>query len=258
MAGYGHLYVTMHGVWNAAAWVPETAQIGVRLLNRQLGDPSGPIVPVVDRGGVVLASNQRDLTDWNVVQTFSAEVPGVPAASWTEFTDDLANDCKTFMAAVKSLQHTGYRWTHVKIAPIEVGTGKYLAPATTYTLKAPIAGTGATAMPPQDAICASLRANVVGRRGRGRIYLPGLAVGTLSADGKVGSSARTTLANAFSDLVADLEDLPGTDLWQVRVAVMSANSTQAVLPSEVRVGDQFDTQRRREEQVGEAYTSVQL
>jgi hypothetical protein len=185
-------------------------------------------------------------------------VPGVPAASWTDYTDDLANDVRTFMMAVRGVQHTGFRWTSVKIAPIEVGTGKYLAPATTYGLKAPIAGTSATALPPQDAIVLSLRAPVVGRRGRGRIYLPAIGVSALTADGKIGSTARNTVGNAFRDLRDDIEDLPGTDLFQVRVAIMSANSLTAVLPTEVRVGDQFDTQRRREDQVSENYLSLPL
>lgn len=257
MAGYGHLYWTAHGTMGGA-WQGESAQIGLRVMLRTLGDSSGPIVPVVDRGPVELVSTLRDTTDFNITQTFRANVPGVPLASWEEVVDDMADDWLTFLGKVRTQQSTLFTWRSIKVAPIEAGTGKFLAPATVYSLKSAIAGSVATAMPPQTSVCASLRAPILGRRGRGRMYIPSLKQGMADSAGKVASAERSTLANSLKTLVKELEDSPGTDLFQTRVCIMSAASTTAVLPAEVRVGDQFDVQRRRETDVVETYTTLSL
>jgi len=258
MAGYGHFYVTAQGAYTGAAWLGETAQIGVRLIVRSIGDSSGPIVPVVDRGPVALVSEIRDLTLFSVTSTFKCDFPSAAPIDTYDFLDDVAADTHAFLNTIKASQNNLFRWNAIKIAPIEVGTGKYLAPASVYTLKTALSGGVATAMPPQTAVCVSLRSPVLGKRGRGRVYVPALKTGMADTTGKVASGERTNLANAMKQYATDLGNLPGADLFQSRLIVMSAASTTGVLPSEVRVGDQFDVQRRRETDVAENYTIVPL
>jgi hypothetical protein len=63
---------------------------------------------------------------------------------------------------------------------------------------------------------------------------------------------------AFATLIANVEDMPGTEDYGPLVSVMSANSDTAVRPSEIRCGNHFDVQRRRQHQVAEAYAITAL
>lgn len=76
--------------------------------------------------------------------------------------------------------------------------------------------------------------------------------------GTVLEATRTALMNAAATLVANLEDIPGVEDYSPVVAVMSAGSATAVRPSEIRVGNHWDVQRRRQDQAVETYSSVAL
>jgi hypothetical protein len=171
---------------------------------------------------------------------------------------DLGDDVWTFLNAIKSYVYTGFRFTHVKIAPVAVG-GAYAAPSAIYTFTTPLAGTSSTGTtPPEVALAVSLRAPVIGRRGRGRIYVPALGLTGLAADGTVSSAAQSAFAAAMVTLVGNLDNPPGVEDYGPRTSVMSATSTTAVRPSQVRVGNHFDVQRRRQHQVAESYATSTL
>lgn len=254
--GTGHLYVTAHGEF-LNAWAGEFAQMGMRIGVWPIGTASGPIRPLHDLGAPTETYNTYSTTNFDVIQQFNQDTPGVPI-SFSEFCDDLAEDFRTFLNTVKSYQSTGFRWTHLKMSPVELGTGKMRVPGSIYTLKSPLAG-GVTAMlPPEVSVALSTRAAIVGRRGRGRMYLPGLSTGVSGNDGKVPVGTRNTLAAALKQLVVDINDQPGLDTMDIRSIICSGNSTSAVIPTEVRVGDHLDAQRRRQHQVDETYTTLSL
>jgi len=101
--------------------------------------------------------------------------------------------------------------------------------------------------------------NDIGRRGRGRFYVPALSLAQIDgAGGTVVSAGAIALRDAAATLVANLENLPGTEEYSTLVAVMSAGSATAVRPSEVRVGNLWDVQKRRQDQALETYSSVAL
>lgn len=256
MAGTGHIYVTAHGEFTGY-WAGETAQVGLRVLFRNIGGESGPVIQVPDLGAPTMQYNTYDSTLFNVVEQFNQQLPGMPGLT-TEVMEDIATDVRTFLNAIRAQQATNFRWTHIKIAPIERGTGKYLAPSSIYTFKTAIAGTGASPLPPEVAVAVSLRAGIVGKRGRGRIYIPGLTANVTTSDGILGSTAKTNLSGSMHTLVKAIEDQPGLDTMDTKVVVMSAQSTTAVVPAEVRVGEHLDAQRRRQHQVSEGYTIVPL
>jgi len=92
------------------------------------------------------------------------------------------------------------------------------------------------------------------------MYIPALWSGSalLDSDGTVNSTARTAIAGYAATLVDDLDDLPGLTAYAGITCVTSVGKSTAVRPTQVRVGNHFDAQRRRQHQVTESYTEVTL
>jgi hypothetical protein len=172
---------------------------------------------------------------------------------------DLADDMWTFLNAIKGAQSNTFRWTHVKIAPIQPD-GSYAAPSAIYQFTTPLVGTVASQMaPPELALALSFRAPIIGRRGRGRMYIPALSKNAIvGTTGLVLDTVATLLRDSAATLVTNLENLPGTEDYTTLLGVMSAGSSTAVRPSQVRVGDHFDVQRRRQDQAVETYSVAAL
>jgi hypothetical protein len=109
----------------------------------------------------------------------------------------------------------------------------------------------------------SVGADILGRRGRGRMFLPGPTSNILSSAGsssygKVAAAAAGVLNTANKDLIDDLQGITGESTNQPIVVVTSAGQSTAIRPSYVRVGDHVDVQRRRQHQVTEGYTVLSL
>lgn len=97
-------------------------------------------------------------------------------------------------------------------------------------------------LPPQVALVVSLRTAMATRAGRGRFYLPPLAVSTV-ADGRLSSTAQGTVSSAVE---AFLTSLGGASL----TPVVRGRSTHTSTPiTRYDVGDVFDTQRRRRDKL---------
>lgn len=263
MPALHHIYVTAHGEWTTANWLGEKGQIGIRLpITEGANEPDkGSVFTPVENGNVELDSGTQAGTNGTLTRTWEARLGGLGSIDNADaaMQADLGDDIWTFLNAIKAYHSFYWKWTHVKIAPI-LADGSYGAPSAVYQFTTAIVGTGATpTMPPEVALAVSFRAGIIGRRGRGRIYLPGLSsTACLTGDGTVMSSCATALVNAAVTLVSNLQDIPGTEQYGPTVAVMSAGSSTAVRPSQVRVGNHFDAQRRRQHQVPESYTSGAL
>ena len=263
MATLGHVYVTAHGYFNRPIWTGESAQIGFRLpFALGTDEPAkGTTFTPLTNGDVAIDSGTQAGTNGTLTRTWTARIGGVGSTDNMDAVQqaDLGDDVWTFLNSVKSVQSVYFKWTHVKLAPI-APDGSYAAPSSVYQFTSELAGTGTgSLMPPEVAIACSFRAPIIGRRGRGRFYLPGISQGgALNTDGDILSSARTTLMNAMSTLVTNVENMSGTEDAGPIFAIGSASSTTFVRPSEVRVGAHFDAQRRRQHQVAEAYTTLPL
>lgn len=261
MPDMNHVYVTAHGSYPAGPWLGESAQIGVRLaFSPTVGAPSKGDIWTPTPGGTINADfGTQSGTNGILQRTWKARVGPVGS---TENMDagaqvDMAEDMRKFLNAVKSYQSSNFRWTHIKLSAV-TADGKTPIVSSIYNLTTPIAGSGATPMPPQVAMALSTRANLVGRRGRGRIYLPALDVALLAADGTVVSGSATLLRTAFKTLIDDLQAQPGLTQHLPLVFVGSADSPTVVRPVEVRTGNRFDTIQSRRRQVAEAYTATAL
>lgn len=107
-------------------------------------------------------------------------------------------------------------------------------------------------LPVQTAVTVSLRTVNTSARGRGRFYMPPpSAVPHLGADGLYGGSV--AMAAAAKTFLGDLA-LSAPSNVEVRPVVVGLSAQDlAFVVQEVRVGDVFDSQRRRRRQITEVY-----
>lgn len=257
-----HVYLTAHGELTATEWIGERAQFGLRLpWHYGLNEPDkGSVWTPAENGDVVNDTGTTSTTHGVLTRTWTARLgeSGSHENCDASVQADFAEDMWTFLDAIKAYTSNQFKWTEVRIAPVIPG-GDYGAPAARWLMNTPLVGTSTSVLlPPQVAIALSLRGPVLGRRGRGRIYLPGLT-SIMASNGTVSNGEADTLKTAFVSLVNNLQQLPGSGQnFYPKVSVMSGSSLTAVRPSEVRVGNHFDIQRRRSMQVSETYRTTLL
>lgn len=117
----------------------------------------------------------------------------------------------------------------------------------------PVAATGGgNPLPHEVAVVASLKSATYGRRGRGRIYLPPPAYGALTTTGRLDSTIR---ANMASQVATYLDFTPTNNLESV-VASNADSDFKSIVT--VEVGDVFDAQRRRRDQLVEVVSSANV
>lgn len=258
--GVHQIYVTAHFEYTGA-WAGETAQIGLRLGAVPMSPTPGrgsTFTPQVSNAAITVPEFGTDAT-WTYSVPWGVQYGG--DAFHTTQMLAVANLYVDYWNAIKAEISGNVSMTSVKFAPI-LPTGKYQHPSAEFVLLSPIdgAGTAANTSPPELAIASSLRAPVLGRRGRGRWYIPSPSTQTYGQySGKVRESTRIALGGAADDLVKGIETLGDSNLdFRLVVGVASATTATMVRPSEIRVGDHVDVQRRRQHQVEETYTVVSL
>ena len=261
MTALQHVYITAHGTWKTGAWVGEGGQFGVRVTCEEVAQmpAKGAIYTPGPNGDVAVAQGTQSGTHGTLTKTWTARMGAVGSPNNFDATTqiDCAEDIWTFLDALKAYTATPFSWDKVKLCPVGAD-GKALSNSAVYTFTTPLAGTASPYLPPQCAAAISLRAPIIGRRGRGRFYLPGQVNTNLASDGTLASAFTTAARAAAVTLVHNLENLPGSPLYVPVVAIMSAGSATAVRPLEVRTGSRMDTIRSRREGVAETYTVTAL
>ena len=252
-----HVYLSIHGEWTSTAWLGESAQVGLRLPFAYVtgGPAKGSIWTPEANGEVVADTGVTAGSNGQLARTWTARIGASGSGeNWDDAAQvDAAEDVYTFLNAIKAYYYSGFRFTHVKQAAIDPN-GNFAGKASVYSFTTPLAGTGTAVAPPQIACALSFRAPVMGRRGRGRMYLPAITQSQIGSDGTVASTMRTVVIGHLQTLVNDLQNVPGLSTYQPILSVLSPGSPTAVRPSELRIGDRWDTQTRRRQQVPEAYT----
>lgn len=264
MPALQHVYLTAHGTWGAGSWANERAQIGCRLAFAPVGsEPAkGSTFTLAENGDIATDTGTEAGTHGTLTRTWKSRIGGIGSPDNMDAAQqvDLAEDFWTFLNSIRTYQGGGFSWTHVKIAPI-LADGAYGAPSSVYQFTAALAGAGAAGnqtLPPEVALAVSFRAPVIGRTGRGRMYLPAMHVSAVNLDGTVHATATSTVLAAGVTLVGALENLSGIEEVTPVFTVTSAGKSTGVRPSQVRVGSHFDAQRRRQQQQPEVYTSTSL
>lgn len=116
----------------------------------------------------------------------------------------------------------------------------------------PTGGSSGNYAPLQTACVTSHRTAYSGRKGRGRMFLAGLASAAIDSMGQFTS---TFMNNALAGQVAFLEALTMDSAAPYTHAALIPNGTQYALINEVRVGSVPDTQRRRRNALTETFVT---
>lgn len=257
------LYLSMHFDYTSASgWQGETAQMGLRLgIVPTVGAPDmGEIFTLPTATSVKRQAVQGSDATWNYSCNWEAQWGTDPDNTIVGLAEqaDMAADVLTFWNSVRTKCFTGVRLVGVKIAPVQPD-GSYSYGASEWRLKTPSPGGTGGAMPPETSIAMTIMADIIGRRGRGRMFLPGLATTTASSLGKISSTVQTDLTTSLKALIDNLQNFPGVPRDDFPcVVVCSNNDHTAIRPQTVRVGDHFDVQRRRQHQVTENMVYLSL
>lgn len=262
MANNCHLLLNIRGDYTPAGLAAETWQIGVRW--RASNTMADPVGSVPTDFAPIAATINRDETDWLITGNWFLQGP----TTSTVHPDDWLNDqVAPAIAAWWGTTRVSSQCRIVRLDVYPIGNNGKAIPAPPYAggspvslvYKAgqqPVGAGGGNLLPPQVSIVASLRTQQIGRRGRGRVYLPPTGVGIAGSDGRVASTQPAPLAGDVSQFLTDCtvhEAL--TEVFIDPIVTGAPYSDYAVI-NQVRVGDVFDTQRRRRRNLTEAYANV--
>lgn len=263
MANELHVLLTVQGGYSGSGLTEETWQFGIRY--RVSDDAPDPLGDLPTDWGVVAENVNRDETNWTISGNWSMAGPSLSTFS----ADDWLND--QVAPAVSAFINTGFFSNQLyctKLNAYPIGPNGKAVPAPPYasgtpmvlTYKAASRPTGTATggiAPLQIAPVASWRTPQIGRRGRGRIYIPGVPLTQIDATSRLKSSY---VSNQLTNSVNLLED---TSVWisvspnlSVRPIVTGAPYTKYGVINQVRIGDVADTQRRRRRSLVETYSSA--
>lgn len=256
-----HIYATAHGTFLTGSWVGEGAQFGLRMViaNNTAAPEKGTTFTPMENGDVVTDQGQTSGTNGVLTRTWTCRLgeTGSNENADAAFQIDIAEDLRTFLYALRTYSSTAFAWNSIKLAPVSAA-GRTIGTSSVYQFGTVVQGTGTGLLPPQLAAAVTMRANILGRRGRGRIYLPALASAAVATTGLLTAAFTDAARAAMVTLIGDIENAPGTPVYEPIVVVTSAGAATVVRPSQVRTGQRADTIRSRREQVAEVYTSTNL
>lgn len=142
--------------------------------------------------------------------------------------------------ALNTLYSPDVTVTEAQAAEILIASGKQQAKSVA-ALSLPGVSTDEP-LPPQVALVVSKITNVANRTGRGRFYLPAMAVNAVE-DGKLSVAARDLVMNAVQRMITSLKGAQITPMLWAQGALTGTPITQWGIDTV------FDTQRRRRNQL---------
>jgi hypothetical protein len=139
----------------------------------------------------------------------------------------------------------------------DVGDG-LLATSTAMRIS-PLSGTGTATKPSQTAMVFSLRTDTPGASGRGRIYWPACNAAMLTTFRALDTQVTNVMNNMKTYLTA-MESALVTAFPLIGFDLAVRSKTTGTTPhvNRMRVGDVLDTQRRRRDNLPEAYQQVAI
>lgn len=180
------------------------------------------------------------------------------------FADVVRNAWQTFFTLAGNGVSDSYNFTGVKLARLGLD-GKYDGSAVIQSFPTGQVTGGSTGLPlpPQVALVATLIAGSgKGLGGKGRMYLPGIKH-AVTGNGRISDADALRVANnlaTFFNTINASTDKPGTAINASRghVKFGGAGAVNITLNG-IRVGNVYDTQRRRRNGLSETYqASAQL
>lgn len=212
-----------------------------------------------NRNKVVIGGTlgSTDAAQWSVGINFAGTLPGDPVV---EGADDLTEWAVTMAGILNLTGGIGPRMASCLTAEgtIRSVTCYYYPDGSATALNvgeatATRVGTGTVRMPAQVSAVCSLKTGISGRSFRGRFYWP--AIGETMQDTlSFTAGAAPALAEEFRDFLQFIVDAaPGV---AVRPVVYSATRDAVTPVNSVAVGSVPDTQRRRRDNLVEAYSTA--
>lgn len=122
-----------------------------------------------------------------------------------------------------------------------------------------LSGSVGPVCPPQSALVFSLRTNTPGGSGRGRLYWPALGV-SLGSNGRIAAATVTTNLTSMKTYLLAQRDALATAFPTIgfNLAVRSRQTKTTPHVVRLQAGDVVDTQRRRRDNLAEAYVSTTI
>jgi len=253
VTGEKHVLLTIGGGWTGSTDISERWQVGIRMW-LDTGD-SGDKGTLPTDWDVADDATTHTSGDWSIETTWIAQklTKVFNPADW--FNDQVVPAVSTWAASNSVPAHCFT--DQVKANPIGLD-GKVIGENFCLGVASPaVDGTlGGNLLPLQNTTVASWGTRVLGAKGRGRIYTPGVTTNSLTADGDLTSTA---YGNQLTNVVALLEGIAFngpliTDFSILPIVTGKPYASYGIIRT-VRVGNRIDTQRRRRRQLVEAYDS---
>lgn len=245
-----HAYVVVQGDFPDTP--AESWQFGVRfmLVNSGTAPDNSGTLPTF---AVTPAAVSRTETDWVIESTWNADLGLTETISVDDWLNDqLAPAIVDNIAGLKVSSKV--RVLRIKASPI-TASGHVADLRTSilqWTGSNPVGSVSVPMLPSEVSCVVSWGTPVIGRKGRGRIYLPPSGAALLNDDGQFTS---TDTANVLAGAVAMLEEMaitptgPGNH-WALPIVTGSPWTHYGVITA-VTVGSILDSQRRRRRQLVE-------
>lgn len=202
------------------------------------------------------------------VGTASADAgdPGTVTAS------AIATAWSTFFQAANSSISNAYKTLQVKVSQLETDGDVDLDMIDIYDYPSAIQGaSGSAPLPPQISLAVTMTSDIQrGLAAKGRMYLPGVNLPVSTTDPKISSTGQNNLATTlktFFDAVNASSNVAGDVILASKghkfVVLQDPNNWYYVngviaKVTGLKLGDVYDTQRRRRDGLDEVYTSKVL
>lgn len=174
--------------------------------------------------------------------------------------DNIAARWTTFFQNSSSNVSTNYRTLSVKMAQLTTSGATMLNNVVYYNYGTPIAGASSgTDNPPQIALVATLTTNTPrGIGSKGRMFLPGIRA-AVDSTAHISSTTVGTIATNFQTFLNGVN----TDLGVAGDIILASKGRATGTPvapvntlvTGIKLGNVYDTQRRRRNELNEVYTS---
>lgn len=261
MANEAHLLLTATGSYTDAQISSESWQVGVRLA---LVFGAVDDIGTLPNNWVPSAKTiNRTESLWTITGNWDVSISGAFFEP-DDFLNDQAAPAFTTWMAQGSISSLCQLQT-LKLSPIVAPLGhEYPAPPylkgspcrLDWTSSKPTGGGTSSVEPLQDTIVASHSTDQIGRRGRGRMYVPGLSADSLQAVGLLKSSNATNMLAAQIALLQALTYSPiGTGSPHTHAIVTGKPFVNYAKIATVKIGNVVDTQRRRRRSLHETLVS---
>lgn len=183
---------------------------------------------------------------------------GAPDAIQQAWVDGIRDAWQTFHTTGSGISNS-YSFTEVKAALLNID-GKYVDPSgavVSHPATAVVGTETGAPMPPQVALVATLVAGSgKGLAGKGRMYIPGVKW-AIDSTGHLDSGAVTSIGTKLTQFINAVNALPSRPGVIINAskghAKLGGQGARNVPVNGVRVGNVYDTQRRRRNALAESY-----